>query len=149
MPRDGKRPGRALGFGLPEPDAEPDDASVKDDKLRTIEAKLDELLIRSDRKRGRPRDARADAFNELSEVGVRVLQEAKKAVQETVPLGVQVAVNLPAILDQVEQEFGRLLSVAMKAAGAWHYKKERKVQGDDARAMRSARRRRNKINLSD
>ncbi len=41
-----------------------------------------------------------------------------------------------------------MLPLAMKAGGKWHYKKQRKVK-DPARAMRSARRRRHKIDLSD
>jgi hypothetical protein len=148
VPRDGKRPGRTLGFGLPEPNADPDDAVLKD-RLQAIETKLDELLIRSDRKRGRPRDAVADAVSAVSDAAVEVLQKAIEHVLEDMPLGVQVAVNMAAIMDQVVQEFGRLLPVALKAGSAWHYEKQRKV-ADPARAERSGtRRRRNKIDLSD
>ncbi len=144
MPRDDKRPRRALGFGLPAPRAEADDASVKDE-LQTIKAQLDELLIRTRETRGRDRDARADALNELGEVGALMLQKAIKDVLETVPLGVQVAINLPAVMNQVVQAFERCLPVGMKAAGTWSYKYQRKVKSDPARAMRSANRRRNKV----
>jgi hypothetical protein len=73
VPADEKRPGHALGFGLPEPDAEPDDASIKDE-LRMVKAQLAELLERTDKKtRGRPRDAHADAINEITEIGIEVL----------------------------------------------------------------------------
>jgi hypothetical protein len=147
VPRDDKRPGRALGFGLPDPAAEPDDASVEDE-LQTIKAQLDELLLRTRETRGRDRDARADALNELGEVGVLVLQEAIKDVLKTVPLGVQVAANLPAVMDQIVQAFERRLPVAMKAAGTWSYKYRRKVS-DPARAWRSGQRRRNKTDLAD
>ncbi len=115
MPPDDKRPSRALGFGLPELDVEPDAATVED-RLRAIEVKIDELLARGEKnKRGRPRDAHADALNELSEVGVLVLQEAIKTVQETLPekmsLDILVAVNL--VMDQVVREFGQLLPLSL------------------------------------
>jgi hypothetical protein len=127
-------------------DAEP--AAAVNDRLGAIETRIGELLNRTGVKRGRPRDAVADALNQIDNIGVLVLRDAIKSVLKQVPRSVQVVVNLPDIMDQVVPAFEQRLVVVIKAGGMWHYETQRKVV-DARHAMKSARRRRKKSDPSD
>jgi hypothetical protein len=109
--------------------------------LRSNAAKLDDIRERG--KRGRPRDAYADAFSEVCDaVPVTALEEAFDEVRETLPLGELLVFDDYA--SKVMQGFTKRLPVAHQAASKWHYENQRKVMGDPVRAERNAKRRRKK-----
>jgi hypothetical protein len=125
-----------------EPDAEPA-RTVFNDRLRSIETDIGDLLNPTGRKRGRPTDVVADALNEIGRVGVPALRDANRSVLRQVPPSIEVAAYLPGIMDQVVQAFEQRLVVAMKAGSTWHYETQRKV-ARPTRAKRDADRRRRK-----
>jgi hypothetical protein len=115
-----------------------------------LHAKLDEMLTilrelreHPGKKRGRPRDAYADAFSEVRDaVPVTALEEAFHEVRETLPLSELLVFDDYA--SKVMQAFTKRLPVAHEAASKWHYENQRKVLRDPARAQQNAERRRKK-----
>src|SRR5262249_34938630 len=106
------------------------------------EAKVGRLT--SPKKRGRPRDAYADAFSQVRGIAELSLQGAIAEAVVTLPPGILTTCEEAEFRTRLRQTFAVLLAETMNAAGLWHYKHRRKLFGEPARAMRDAARRRRK-----